>query len=89
MMIRALEIAEEEMRRQIDALERCALPLAEFPVEIIEAHLYLNKAAQFGTARELDRALFGLLYAGVCYGAALAELEQAENLKRKIDELLG
>ena len=89
MMIRTLEIATEELRRQVDELERCALPFADIPVETAEARLYLDKAAECGAARDLDKALFALLYAGVCFGVAATELEQAERLKRKIDELLG
>ncbi len=88
-MIRGLEIAVEELRRQIDNLADQALPFADLQTEIEEARSYLKMAAEFGTARDEHKALFALLYAGVCYGLALTELEQAQALKRKIDGILG
>ncbi len=89
MMIRALEIAAEELRRQLDELEHRAVPFANTKAEIEQARLYLNRAAQYGNARELDKALFALLYVCVCFGVTATELEQAEKLKQKIDALLG
>ncbi len=88
-MIRSLEIAVEELRRQIDDLARQAFPFADMQAEIEEARGYLKKAGEYGTSRDEDKAVFALLYAGVCYGVGLSELKQAQELKRKIDEILG
>ncbi len=88
-MIRGLEIAVEELRRQIDDLVQRALPFANLEAEIKEARAYLDKAAQYGTSREEDKALLALLYAAVVYGIALTELEQAQELKQRIDAILG
>jgi hypothetical protein len=89
MTIRSLEIAVEELRRRIDELEQRALPSSDIKAETEQARAYLNKAVRYGTSRDHDKATLAVVYAAVCYGAALTELEQAERLKRVIDEILG
>ncbi len=88
-MIRGLEIAVEELRRQLDGLVQRVLPFADLETEIKEARAYLMRAAEYATARDEDKALLALLYASVCYGVAITELEQAQELKQKIDAILG